>query len=128
MLYDEKGHKCLECGDEIGYGRPDRKFCSMSCKNRYNNRKNQGSRQAKLKIMNALDRNHEILDSLLRMGLTEMNLADVKHLGFNVNYMTSCYRTRGHTEYCCFDIRYHVTPTRITSIFKMKGSINAEKK
>ena len=20
MLYDEKGHKCLECGDEIGYG------------------------------------------------------------------------------------------------------------
>lgn len=128
MYHDDEEHhaRCLECGDEIGYGRTDRKFCSLSCKNRYNNRKNQDSRRTKLKVLNALNRNHEILDGLLKMGMTEMNISDLKHLGFDTDYMTSCYRTRGHTEFCCFDIRYHVTPTRITSIFRMKRNLSAK--
>lgn len=116
---DAQGTKCLECGDEIGYGRPDRKFCSLACKNRFNNRKNQGGRQIKLKVMNALNKNHEILSGLLKLGITDMDMMEMKQLGFNPDYITSIMRTRGKDEFCCFDIRYHVTPTRITSIYRM---------
>ena len=36
---EDMGHpvRCLNCGREIPSGRPDKKFCSTDCKNRYQN-------------------------------------------------------------------------------------------
>lgn len=111
--------KCLECGDEIGYGRPDRKFCCPTCKNKYNNRRSQGSRLMKLKVINALNHNHEILSRLLKAGMTEIYILDAKRLGFSFEYVTSFRKVRSYAEFCCFDIKYRLTPTRLTSIYKM---------
>ena len=38
-LFYDMGHpvRCLNCGREIPSGRPDKKFCSTDCKNRYQN-------------------------------------------------------------------------------------------
>ena len=125
----EEGHKaavCLECGDEIHYGRPDRKFCSENCKNAYHNRKARNSRNTKLKVINALENNHGSLDRMLKLGIDSIDLVDMKHLGFNVDYSTSYRKIRRHDEYCCFDIRYILTPTRICSISRVQAMLDAD--
>lgn len=125
---DSKAGICLECGDSIGYGRTDRKFCCDACKNKYNNRKTRSSRVIKLRILNALDKNHRILEHLLRMGVTSIDISSLKQLGFNMDYMTSCHKTRGHTEIWCFDIRFEVTETRVRSISRVQAFILPEGK
>ncbi|MBO8485520.1 MAG: hypothetical protein IAB78_03745 [Bacteroidetes bacterium] len=112
---------CLECGDEIHYGRTDRKFCCESCKNRYNNRKARDGRATRLKVMNALNKNHDILERMLKLGLASMDLLELKHLGFDPDYVTSYRKSRRHDEFCCFDIRYVLTPTRICSVSRIQS-------
>ena len=117
---------CLECGDEIHYGRPDRKFCCENCKNAYHNRKARNSRITRLKVMHALDKNHGILEKLLKLGIDSIDLLELKHLGFDMSYSTSYRRVRCHDEYCCFDIRYIMTPTKICAVSKVQSSIGPE--
>lgn len=128
MRYNtEEEHKavaCLECGDEIRYGRPDKKFCCESCKNRYNNRKSRNSRVTKLKVINSLERNHGILDRMLKLGMDSMDLVELKHLGFDTDYVTSYRKIRRHDEFCCFDIRFILTPTRICSVSRIPCSLD----
>lgn len=128
MRYNtEEEHKavaCLECGDEIKYGRPDKKFCCESCKNKYNNRKSRNSRVTKLKVINSLERNHGILDRMLKLGMDSMDLVELKHLGFDTDYVTSYRKIRRHDEFCCFDIRFILTPTRICSVSRIPCSLD----
>lgn len=108
--------RCLECGDVIRYGRPDRKFCCDSCKNRYNNRRTRSSRVMKLRVINSLEKNHMILSHLLKMGIDSIEITSLKQLGFSFDYMTSYRKYRGHAEIWCFDIRMVVTETKVKSI------------
>ena len=117
---------CLECGDEIHYGRTDRKFCCESCKNRYNNRKSRDSRNAKLRIINALYKNYKVLDRMLKLGLESMDLTELKHLGFDPAFVTSYRKFRRHDEFCCFDIRFIMTPNKIYSVSRLHGSLDTE--
>ena len=133
---------CLECGKEI-HGRIDKKFCSMECKNRYNNRRTFHIRHIKTRIIGALNNNYEILNSLLR----EENLSDKKcnalcamlsqgedngviiHSELLLNYLRKSYPSyvtghhkgrKAHDEYKCFDIKYDQTPSRIINIRKQE--------
>ena len=110
---------CLECGDAIVYGRLDKKFCSTACKNRYHNRTSHDRRSVHLRVMNILDRNYSILDSLLDMNTTSIRLNDISLMGFNKEFMTSCRKAGSHMECCCFDIKYCCTAARIFNISKM---------
>ncbi len=120
---ERKVSTCVECGDEIRYGRQDKKFCSCECKNRYNNRKVRNSRLTKLRVINSLERNHGILEQMLRLGVDSMDLASLKNLGFDIDYVTSYRKVRRHDEYCCFDIRFILTPTRICSVSRLRVSL-----
>ena len=97
-INEDRHRHCLECGNEIGYGRPDRKFCSPNCKNRYNNRKVRNYRNMKLRVQNALDKNHEILRQLVRLGVGSVSLSELSVLGFNLSYSTSHTKAGGHDE------------------------------
>lgn len=121
MEYGKNGEaaKCLECGDEILYGRTDRKFCSEECKNRFNNRKSRNSRVAKLRTLNALEKNHRILDRLLKAGMDSIEIILAKQMGFDPDYVTSFHSPGGIAEYCCFDIRYRMDGTMITGMSRM---------
>lgn len=111
---------CLECGKEI-HGRIDKKFCSMECKNRYNNRRTFHIRHIKTRIIGALNNNYEILNSLLREELTSAEISDLVDLGFNPSYVTGHHKGRkAHDEYKCFDIKYDQTPSRIINIRKQE--------
>ena len=112
-------HHCLECGDRIEYGRIDRKFCCEKCKNSYNNRKTRTSRNFRLKVHHSLEKNYEILNQLVRSEVNAIPLSELTMLGFNIDFMTSYHKNRGHHECWCYDIRYFLTENRIFSIEKV---------
>ena len=107
---------CLECGDEIRYGRKDKKFCSNTCKNRYHNEIQHYSRSSRLRILGALDRNYSILEKLLRLNIRTISLGDLAQMGYNKEFVTSYHKVGGHDEYRCFDIKYCCSGSRIFRI------------
>jgi hypothetical protein len=69
--------------------------------------------------MKALSGNYDILDSLVKAGVTSMDLFDLVNLGFVLDAVTSHRKVRHHDEYACFDIKYVLTPSRISGITKI---------
>ena len=113
----EEHPRCLECGDEIVYGRSDKKFCGVSCRARYHNRE-AGSSKSRMRILSILDRNYSILEGLLSLEITSIGNAELGALGFNHEVITSSAKIRGHTEVSCFDIRYFRSETKIFNIHR----------
>lgn len=110
---------CLECGAPLGsFGRADRKFCSPACKNLWHNGKNSGYRLFRQRILSLLDRNHEILDNLLKIGIKSIDRTEIISLGFSPGHVTSFSKGRTHMNYYCFDICYHISDNRIWGIEK----------
>jgi len=111
---------CLECGEPLERyeGRTDRKFCCQQCKNRYHYKEVRVSRNIKARITSQLDRNHEVLDGLLKLGITTLDRTEATLLGMDLNVMTACHSTRGHTECSCYDITYRITETKVCNISK----------
>lgn len=123
---DKDANHCLECGDTITYGRKDKVFCCQKCKNRYNNRKMQRTRETRRRIHRILMDNYEILEGVLKMRIASIDLYDLGLLGFKPEYSTS-YRKYGvRNEYHCYDIKYFMTPSRIFAIQREKGIMQAE--
>ena len=113
--------RCLECGDEIVYGRKDKKFCSDECRNRHHNHQHRSGRHYRRMVTAILDRNYEILESLVSSGIEAIWVADAIGLGFNPSYVTS-YRKHGKRSMChCYDICYVTTDNRMTSISKIQN-------
>lgn len=110
------GEYCLECGTELPFGRPDRKFCSRECKNRWHNGHHTKTRNSKLRVAHVLEKNYRILSNLIVSGITSLPLTGLSFLGFNPLYSTCSYKA-GHREMrMCFDIVYCLTPTKISDI------------
>ena len=80
MYEGEALKRCLECGDVILYGRPDKKFCSQHCRNEFNNRKRVDSRHIRERIRRHLDKNYAILDKLIRIGVDTLALTELTFL------------------------------------------------
>jgi hypothetical protein len=110
---------CLECGDiiEYGHGRTDRKFCSAGCKNRWHNRRKALSwRIYENKILKTLEKNHFILERMLRIGLTSIDRMSLSRMGFDFNYVTSYHKLGQRSVFSVFDITYEATPSRVSRI------------
>lgn len=115
-----QGH-CLECGAVIYGGRSDRKYCCDYCKNRHNNRKGHEIRNLKLRVSTILDKNYEILSSLLKEDLHAADRSELALRGYNAEYMTAHTRLARHDRCCCYDISFYLTPTRICRITRLKA-------
>lgn len=111
--------RCLECGDDISYGRRNRKFCCEKCKNTWHNRRTRGERLAKSRVMTVLNRNYAILSGILEAGGTSAGLEQLKGMGFNFGYCTSYHKVRRHDEYVCFDITFTLMGDKVVSIRKL---------
>ena len=112
---------CLECGDQIRYGRTDKKFCCDECRTKYYNERAKKSRVFKRRVMKILYRNYEVLDNLMRADVDSVDLMSLVSMGFVPSLMTSYRKTGKHDECSCFDIRYIMTGTRIYSISKIEN-------
>ena len=116
MMYkneEEQRGRCLECGDVLPYGRSDMKFCCVSCKSRYHYVNGGHLKGLRLRTIGALDRNHEILESLLARNVTSINISDLAQMGYRFDCITSYRKVRHKTEYRCFDLKYFMTESRI---------------
>ena len=111
---------CLECGDEIVYGRKGRKFCSEECKNSYHNRKHHYSRTVRLRILGILDRNYSVLEKLLRLDIRTISLGDLAQMGYNKEFVTSYHKVGSHDEYRVFDIKYCCSASRVFHIERVE--------
>ena len=113
---EDNGPLCLECGDPLPYGRGDRKFCSDGCKNRYHNREARQYRVRYARIVGILQKNHDILRNLVRLGVRSISKAELVQLGYRPDYVTACTREPRRTVCRCFDIVFQSTETRITHL------------
>ncbi len=109
--------RCIECGRPIEVGRPDRKYCSSSCKNHWHNRRRyQGRELSEASILRILDNNRNILQRLYRMGISSLDKMTLAHLGYQADYITWHHKT-GHREiFGCFDFLYEMTATRMRGL------------
>ena len=111
---------CLECGDAINFGRPDKKFCCESCKNRYHNRLEKASRTYRVKVRSTLARNYEVLSDLVKLGISRMSLFELREMGYDPQYVTATIPVGKRTEYMCYDIRFRQTTVQLSHITKIR--------
>jgi len=101
---------CLNCGEPVGSGRKDKKYCSDACKTDYNNNKGESTapemslaRYMK-RVQQILVRNREILDECLGdKDTVSMDKQDLDGRGFIFKYFTSRTRTKKSGEIYCFN-------------------------
>ena len=97
---------CLECGEKI-VGREDKKFCSDSCRNAYNNKINKDSTNYMRNINNKLRKNYRILSNLNQEGKSKTTKTKLLSKGFDFDFFTNILNTgTGNTYYFVYDQGY----------------------
>lgn len=119
--------KCLHCGEQIRYGRTDKRYCCDECRHTHYNNQLKSSRAYRRRVLSQMMGNYQILDKLLQAEVDSIDLIDVVTMGFAPGVVTSYRRLGKHDEFGCFDIRYIMTGTRIYSISKLENvSLNLQ--
>lgn len=124
---DESLPHCLECGDLLPYGRPDRKYCSIACKNKHHNREARQWRSRYTRTIGILQKNHEILRNLIQVGIRAISKSELVQLGYQPDFVTSSCRLGKKTVCHCFDIVFCETENRLTGLDMEKAPWLPEK-
>ena len=104
MTAEEK--KCLECERPI-FGRADKKFCSDSCRNAYNNKMNGPSTSMMRNVNHILGKNRRILKELNPKGKLKTHKDKLLMKGFDFEYYTNSYTTQyGDVYRFCYEQGY----------------------
>jgi predicted nucleic acid-binding Zn ribbon protein len=97
---------CLECSEKI-VGREDKKFCSDSCRNAYNNKINKDSTNFMRNVNNKLRKNYRILVELNTEGKSKATRDKMINKGFDFDFFTNILQTKtGNTYYFLYDRGY----------------------
>jgi predicted nucleic acid-binding Zn ribbon protein len=97
---------CLECSEKI-VGREDKKFCSDSCRNAYNNKINKDSTNFMRNVNNKLRKNYRILSELNTEGKSKATRDKMINKGFDFDFFTNILHTKtGNTYYFLYDQGY----------------------
>ncbi|SHL74588.1 hypothetical protein [Flavobacterium chilense] len=97
---------CLECSERI-VGREDKKFCSDSCRNAYNNKINKDSNNFMRNVNNKLRKNYRILSELNTDGKSKATRDKMINKGFDFDFFTNILHTKtGNTYYFLYDQGY----------------------
>ncbi|MBF4517113.1 hypothetical protein IRZ71_12190 [Flavobacterium sp. ANB] len=97
---------CLECSEKI-VGREDKKFCSDSCRNAYNNKINKDSTNFMRNVNNKLRKNYRILSELNTEGKSKATRDKMVNKGFDFDFFTNILQTKtGNTYYFLYDQGY----------------------
>ena len=124
MRYERKLRvmpKCLHCGEKIRYGRTDKKFCCEECRMEYHNEQMKDCRTFRRRVLSQLSANYSLLSTVLNSGADSIPLADIVAMGFVPGIVTSYSRVGKHNEFGCFDIKYRMTATKLSSMIKIQN-------
>jgi len=109
---------CLECGIEF-FGRADKKFCTDSCRNSYNNRLNSKASSYVKEVNRTLKHNYSILKRLNGSGKTKLHRDKLLKAGFDFDFHTNTYVTKDERKYhFCYDQGYLMLDGDIVLIVK----------
>jgi hypothetical protein len=100
---------CLECGEPVGKGRVDRKFCSVECKNKHHNKESFEDKMSTGKVRKILEKNRSILKEMYkRKDNHEIEKSRLEKAGFEFDYHTHFKKTKmgNYTYTFCFDYGY----------------------
>lgn len=109
---------CLQCGKVI-YGRKDKKFCNLVCKNGYHNSEAERTRKFRKRTDESLSVNYEILEGALKSGRTELDLEETVALGYRPELATFFKKRYRYPELGCYDLRYSQSDSRIYNIHRI---------
>ena len=124
MKYERKLRvlpKCLNCGEKILYGRTDKRYCCEECRMEHHNEQMKDSRTFRRRVLSQLSANYSLLSTVLNSGADSIPLADIVAMGFVPGIVTSYSRVGKHDEFGCFDIKYRMTATKLSSIIKIQN-------
>lgn len=98
---------CLYCGRPLGFGRPDRKFCSAGCRHNYHNQQRADDLSETKKIQAVLKKNHKSLKGLIgyNEGVTVTG-DEMLRAGYNFDYHTHLHSTTNDTVHYVFCYNY----------------------
>jgi predicted nucleic acid-binding Zn ribbon protein len=97
---------CPECSEKI-IGREDKKFCSDSCRNAYNNKINKDTTNFMRNVNNKLRKNYRILSELNTEGKSKTTRDRMITKGFDFEFFTNILQTKtGNTYYFLYDQGY----------------------
>jgi hypothetical protein len=97
---------CLECSEKL-VGREDKKFCSDSCRNAYNNKINKDTNNFMRNVNNKLRKNYRILSELNSEGKSKTTRDKMLNKGFDFDFFTNILQTKtGNTYYFLYDQGY----------------------
>lgn len=69
------------------------------------------------RVIGSLVNNHNILERLIRAGVTSASIHDLEAIGFKPSCITGHRRgIHRHEEYSCFDILYNQSSSKIYNI------------
>lgn len=102
-------NRCLNCKNVVK-GRSDKKFCHDQCRGRYNyNQRKLGELDVVRAINSSLKKNWDILKTLNVNGETKVSKRSMITQGFNFDYCTSAYGTKGkETYFYCYEMGYQM--------------------
>lgn len=114
-MNDEGRVYCLQCGKKIN-GRTDKVFCSDRCRSIYNYYKTRSRSIVRGRVLGTLDKNYELLDSLISRGINAVEMRSLEMAGFKPGCATSFSERGKLREYWCFDIRYNISGGRLFNL------------
>jgi predicted nucleic acid-binding Zn ribbon protein len=131
MTMEEK--TCLNCGQPVGPGRKDKKYCSEACKTEYNNRQKEHKQATAARslpeyiqaINSVLIKNRRILDDcLVGENKKRMEKRDLDGRGFNFKFITSQAPTNEDEGYCfCYEVGYKVVDHKWVIIIRREREV-----
>ena len=119
LINDDNERHCLECGEPL-YGRPDKKFCNISCRSKYHGDLRRRHNMLYSKTMGNLQRNYEILEHLYRLNSLACPLRELIAMGFKTDFVTHRVEKKGkHLEYRCFDFIYNLSDNKLFNLRRL---------
>lgn len=109
---------CRFCGKRITGGRRDKKFCCVTCKNKFNNIKKHHMYDTRHFNEIHLKRNYKVLETLLCYGIQEMDLESMVSNGFQPEIVSSYWQKNDGVELTCLDIAYELSENKVSNIHR----------
>ena len=104
--------RCLNCGEPVGAGRRDKKYCSEPCRTEYNNKQKEPTLIIPgfvIEINKIILNNWKILhDCLAGKPFCKMKVSDLDRRNFNFKFFTSerVNEQDGDVYYFCYDVGF----------------------
>lgn len=115
---------CLFCSKPL-FGRADKKYCDVQCKNSFHNEHLKKKPSSQTKILQQILQNRIHYELLLGEGVKkEISYQDLENLGVDINFFTHVKKLPGIEIRCCFEFALFLSEQKVR-VERMKESFSS---